>query len=111
MTPELYLTCLPQPNTSNAPNAASTRKPPNPAPTAGPNAPGKKKPSERRVVRGLQRLDADTQAKIIILYQEGVSTPNLARRYNVPADWLRKVLYPALGLKPAMGQRRFEDTK
>jgi hypothetical protein len=90
---------------------ASTPKPPNPAPTAGPNAPGKKKPSERRVVRGLQRLDADTRAKIVILYQEGVSTPNLAKRYNVPAEWLRKVLYPAMGLKPVMGQRKFEDTK
>ena len=69
-------------------------------------------PSEvNRLRRGIHRLDADTRAKIVVLYNEGVSTSNLAKRYGVTTEWLRKTLYPFMGLTPVMGNKKWEFTK
>ena len=56
----------------------------------------------------MDKLNADTRAKLVGLYHEGVSTTQLATRYSVTAEWLRKTLYPAYGIKPRMGRA---DTK
>ena len=105
-------TCQTSRSTLNVPNAASTPNPQSPAQTAGPRGRGGKNHSPGNRLRlGINRLDADTRAKIVILYNEGVSTTNLAKRYGVTAEWLRKTLYPAMGLRPVIGNKKWEFTK